>query len=188
VKGWSDKVVEKRERSGILKPPLRKVRVPSEREEAAEEFAFQEKAVLGQLELLRLAREKLAKIDGEKLREPDELHRLVVRIAQAVNRALFRRVMTHVQRTETREGWIESVEVRDALMSDDPFAVFDDGELAAFLDKCWTQPTLAELRARGVRMEEMDEGWDLHRLAALVEGDPKNESVRAYATCEAPAK
>jgi hypothetical protein len=188
MSGWSDKAIEKRKRTGILKPPVQKVRVPSARDEALEEFRFQEQAVLAQLDLLRAAREKLAEIDGKKLHEPNDLHRLVVRIAQAVNRALFRRVMTQVQENETREGWIESAEVRNVLMSADSFAVFDDGELAAFLDKCWTQPTLAELRERGVRMGEMGEEWDTHHLAALVEGDPKNESVRAYATCEAPVR
>lgn len=183
--GWTDKDIEKRAREGIIKPPSPKSPSVSERDEADAEYRFQEGAVLEQLALLRAAREKIAKIDGKTLQEPDKLQRLAVRIAGAVTRATFRRVMTYVNAHETRAGFIETVEVRDALMEVDPFAIFDDPEFISFIDTCSLQPTLAELRERGVRMEEML-GWDSYHLVALVEGDPADDTVQAYATCQAP--
>lgn len=183
--GWSDKKIEERKKSGLLKPPLQKVPHVSERDEADQEYRFQEKAVLEQLALLQAAREKLAKIDGVKLSEPDHLQMLFLKIAEAMSQALFRSVMTYVYANDNKNGFIETVEVRDAFGMADPFVIFDDPELSVFLDRCRLQPTLAELRARGVRMEKMP-GWDSYLLVELVEGEPANDTVSASATCQIP--
>lgn len=45
-------------------------------------------------------------------------------------------------------------------------------------------PSLAELRARGVRMTMMGPMWEDMYLAALVKGDYVDSKLRAYATCE----